>query len=154
MIIVCFYSKYSSLSTLFLERLSHSALSDTVRYVCLDKAKIRDLILRDNRYRISTVPCILVMREHEIDKYEGSEVWEWLKSIEEDGTEMNSQIQLDEMNQGQEENDGNNSVAEGSTDEKIGDDEQRSVDPVVTQVKPIDIMTLAKRMQEERGGEK
>ena len=173
--IVCFYSKYSSSSTLFLKRLSHSTPSpEDVRYVCLDKAWVRDRIMRDNRYHISTVPCVLVLREDGIDKYEGNELWEWLNDIEGmegmggmdagDGADMNNDLEprVKRTVLGEDDGEGRifdtedaGGVSRGEDGEGDGaGEERRPVDPVVTQVKPIDVMTLAKRMQEERGGEK
>lgn len=71
---VFFYSKYSDKC----KEINNMAQNLNLEYVCLDNKKIREKVLRDKRFNIQNVPCILIFYdEGTVEKYEGANAFKW-----------------------------------------------------------------------------
>lgn len=75
--LVILYSKYSKLCKEIVNRYDRNTMQH-IRIVCIDNPKIRDSILNSKKYTVTSVPCVLLVYETKIEKFEGSGVYDWI----------------------------------------------------------------------------
>ncbi len=80
---IILYSKYSKHSTSFIKALESSPVPINVNLLCVDNENIRKRMLVDNRLEITHVPCVLLIRGDNIEKYEGPKALQWLQTMKE-----------------------------------------------------------------------
>jgi hypothetical protein len=88
-----FYSKYSPMCDTFIRQLGQKV--DQFKMVCIDFPHIRENIIKSKNLKIHTVPCIVFIREendhYSVQKYEGSELNNFLKATIPKEQENNNQ---------------------------------------------------------------
>lgn len=80
---IILYSKYSKHSTAFINSLESSPVPINVNLLCVDNENIRKRMLVDNRLEITHVPCVLLIRGDNIEKYEGPKALQWIQTMRE-----------------------------------------------------------------------
>ena len=79
---VILFSKYSSACKKFNDTIINSNLGIDFKLLCIDNKKIRDKIISpNNTIDIKNVPCLLIINNDIIDKYEGQDSFIWLNDI-------------------------------------------------------------------------
>ena len=77
--IIYFYSKYSNQCKQIEKDIYN--IQDLIP-LCIDSEKIRRIILSDNKFHISKVPCILLIHENgNFEKFEGNNAVNWISDI-------------------------------------------------------------------------
>lgn len=105
-----FYSKYSPNSTKLIKLINEltSIFVDIfkIKLICIDNEEIRKRILSSKNIKITYVPCILITyNDGGIEKYEGSDAFEWAESIiNRFSTENENEENLEKQNIETEEN--------------------------------------------------
>jgi len=79
---VILFSKYSNACKKFNDTIINSNLGIDFKLLCIDNKKIRDKIISpNNTFDIKNVPCLLIINNDIIDKYEGQDSFIWLNDI-------------------------------------------------------------------------
>jgi hypothetical protein len=79
---VILFSKYSNACKKFNDTIINSNLGIDFKLLCIDNKKIRDKIISpNNTIDIKNVPCLLIINNDIIDKYEGQDSFIWLNDI-------------------------------------------------------------------------
>lgn len=83
---ILLHSKYSNTSNSLIKYIKTCGINfDEIvklQYVCVDNEEIRNRILKNTQIQIETVPCILLIyNDGGVEKYEGSDVFEWCKEV-------------------------------------------------------------------------
>jgi hypothetical protein len=72
-------SKYSPLCTTFNSLLETKVLDGNLIPITVDNKEVRDKILK-SEFSIKTVPCILLIKEGLVEKYEGVDAFAWVNA--------------------------------------------------------------------------
>lgn len=77
--LILIYSKYSSQCQRLVQVLASNPI-EYIKLLCIDNSKARQRILESKKLSIHTVPCILLVYSSNIEKFEGSNVTDWVLS--------------------------------------------------------------------------
>jgi hypothetical protein len=82
---VLLYSQYSKSSKKLLDIFTTSSIVPEeigLSTVCIDNEKIRKRILKSNKVKIESVPCILILyNDGGVEKFDGSNAFRWVEDI-------------------------------------------------------------------------
>src|SRR5574338_1083241 len=75
--LIILYSKYSNTCNEILKKYNNNTMKH-IHMLCIDNSKLREKVLKSNKYSITTVPCVLLVYDTKIEKFEGDGVVDWI----------------------------------------------------------------------------
>lgn len=90
---ILFYSKYSKHCLAFIDKLKSNKINLPIDTLCVDNEIIRNKIISSKNIKIETVPCLLIIQNSSVSKYEANDLVLWIDDIIEkkEASEKNKQ---------------------------------------------------------------
>lgn len=78
---IILFSKYSEICMKFVNTINKSNINLQFNYLCIDNTNIRNRITKSSNIDISAVPCLLIVNNNNVEKYEGQDCFIWYNDI-------------------------------------------------------------------------
>ena len=79
---ILLYSKYSRSCMRLLDIVEQlNGMTPTVQLVCIDNKETRKQILNYKSIEITKVPCLLILNDTTVEKYDGERAFEWVSEV-------------------------------------------------------------------------
>lgn len=78
---ILFYSKYSKHCSDFIDKLRANKIDLPIQTLCVDNETVRNKILKSKNIKIDLVPCLLVIQNSSVNKYEDRDLASWIDNI-------------------------------------------------------------------------
>ena len=98
---ILLYSKYSKSCLSILDTVNELNSFLTINLVCIDNKEIRKRICGSKSFEITKVPCLLILNDGTVEKYEGEKVFLWVNQVADNFKNSQSQSQKSQPQQSQ-----------------------------------------------------
>lgn len=80
---ILLYSKYSRSCMKLLDSVDqiNETMGNTIQIVCIDNKETRKQILNSKSIEIKKVPCLLIVDDNTVEKYDGQRAFEWVSEV-------------------------------------------------------------------------
>lgn len=78
---IILFSKYSEICKKFVNTINKSNINLQFNFLCIDNINIRNRITKSSNIDISAVPCLLIVNNNNVEKYEGQDCFIWYNDI-------------------------------------------------------------------------
>ena len=76
--VILLYSKYSNHCNKLINGLHRSPVKLNIDMLCIDNKNIRNIMEQSTNVLVEAVPCVMVIKDDSVEKYEGEKAFRWI----------------------------------------------------------------------------